>query len=174
MTAGLGAMALLALAFAVVLLRARTRTDRELRAARAEAASLRAQMDDIERRLAVPTGHRTLPTDETELPDYVITHLGEEVRHPRHSTAAEDGTTVARVEPALFADLVLRETVVKVASLAHGLRTALSPASRNRIRFEMRREVRAARKRRRRETKALAQQARAAERSELADDEDAA
>ncbi len=48
----------------------------------------------------------------------------------------------------VFADIVLRETVVQTASLFHGLRRALA-RDRNRIRFEMRREVRRSRKQRR-------------------------
>ena len=48
-----------------------------------------------------------------------------------------------------FADVLLREGVVQSASLLHGLRRALSPEVRNRIRFEMRREVKRARKARR-------------------------
>ena len=61
---------------------------------------------------------------------------------------------VERVDSALFADLVLRETVVKAASLTHGLRRALAPEVRNRIRFEMGREVKRARKQRRADLKA--------------------
>jgi len=56
--------------------------------------------------------------------------------------------------------------VVKTASLAHGLRRALAAETRNRIRFEMRREVKRARKQRRREMRDLAQQVRATQRAE--------
>ncbi len=48
---------------------------------------------------------------------------------------------------------MLRETVVKAASLAHGVRRALDPETRNRIRFEMKREVKRARKQRRADTR---------------------
>ena len=54
----------------------------------------------------------------------------------------------------LFADIVAREGLVRAAGVAHGLRRALAPASRNRIRFEMRRELRRARKQRKREMRA--------------------
>lgn len=54
-----------------------------------------------------------------------------------------------RVEGRLFADLVLRESLVKAAALAHGVRRGLAPESRNRIRFEVRREVRRSRRERR-------------------------
>jgi hypothetical protein len=153
----LGALTLVSLVLAVVLLRSRSTTAGELRSARAEAASLRAQMDDIERRLAA----RQTPTPRPQA-EYVITRLGEDGDGP-----------APHVEPTLFADLVMRETVVRAAALAHGVRRALAPEVRNRIRFEMRREVRASRKRRLRERRDLGRRARAAERAALAD-EDAA
>ena len=72
-------------------------------------------------------------------PEFVITELGaEEMPEP-----------VPTVEARLFGDLVLREAVVQAASWAHGVRRALTPESRNRIRFEMRREVKRSRKQRR-------------------------
>lgn len=77
-------------------------------------------------------------------PEYVITHLGE----PDSEVEAE-AEGVPTVAPTLFADIVLRETVVQTASLFHGLRRALSAETRNRIRFEMRREVKRSRKQRR-------------------------
>lgn len=152
-----GALALLAVVLVVVLVLGRTRTTRELREARAEAASLRAQVEEIERRLAQAASR---PRVE---PGYVITHLGEE--EPGPDDAGASGS-VERIDGALFADLVLRETVVKTASLAHGLRRALAPETLNRIRFEMRREVKRARKQRRRELRDLAQQVRATQRAE--------
>jgi hypothetical protein len=45
------------------------------------------------------------------------------------------------------------ESLVRLVSLAYGVRRALSAENRNRIGFEVRREVRRARKRRRREEK---------------------
>ena len=154
-----GALALLAVVLVALLVLARTRTTRELRETRAEAASLRAQVEEIERRLAQAASR---PRVE---PGYVITHLGEEPVPPGLDDARGSGA-VERIDGALFADLVLRETVVKTASLAHGLRRALAPETLNRIRFEMRREVKRARKQRRRELRDLAQQVRATQRAE--------
>lgn len=132
------ALALLALGLGAALYRSRSRTDRELAAARSETAALRAQLDALERRLDPPARPGAAESE------YVITHLGE----------AEPGSVQPeRIETALFADLVLRESVVKAAALAHGLRRALDPETRNRIRFEMRREVRRARKQRRADTR---------------------
>ena len=74
------------------------------------------------------------------------------------STSSPASATRSRASPRrpappvpgpLFADLVLRESVVQAASLASGLRRALAPETRNRIRFEMKREVKRARKQRR-------------------------
>lgn len=131
-------LALVALALGAALLRARSRTDRELVAARAETAALRAQLDELERRVAPPAPR---PGPATE---YVITNLGVAEPEPRETP---------QLGGALFADLVLRETAVKAASLAHGVRRALDAETRNRIRFEMRREVRRSRKQRKVDTR---------------------
>jgi hypothetical protein len=151
--AALGALTLASLVIAVVLARSRATTARELRSVHAEVASLRAQVDDFERRPTPPAR----PRAEAD-PDFVITRLVEgdalTPTEPVTATATEPGGAVERVDSALFADLVLRETVVKAASLTHGLRRALAPESRNRIRFEMGREVKRARKQRRAEVKA--------------------
>ena len=70
--------------------------------------------------------HPATPAAE---PEYVITHLGEPEPEPE---------PVPTVAAPVFADIVLRETVVQAASLVHGVRRALAPETRNRIRFEMR------------------------------------
>jgi hypothetical protein len=136
-----GLLALAALALGVALLRARSRTDRELAASRAETAVLRTQVEELERRVGRSEPRRAPSTE------YVITNLGDtEPDGPEPEASPE-------VSPALFADLVLRETVVKAVSLAHGVRRAIDPETRNRIRFEMRREVKRARKQRKADTK---------------------
>jgi hypothetical protein len=124
----------------IALVRARSRTERALRDARADAAQLRIQVDALEHRLDRPTAPHT-PVEA----EFVITDFGDHDPGPAHA-APELGT-------ALFADLVLRETVVKAASLAHGVRRALDAETRNRIRFEMKREVKRARKQRRADTR---------------------
>jgi hypothetical protein len=99
---------------------------------------------------------------------YVITHLGE----PREEHELEpevDG--VPTVAPGLFADIVLRETVVQTASLFHGVRRALSPENRNRIRFEMRREVKRSRKQRRADLRAARREWEARQRAAMLDDQ---
>ena len=78
------------------------------------------------------------------------------------------------MDRALFADLVLRETVVKAAGLAHGVRRAWAPETRNRIRFEMKREVKRARKQRRADIKEARREWAARQRADMSDGEDAA
>lgn len=102
------------------------------------------------------------PEPGPEQPDYVITHLGEP-----EEEAVEPVPTVA---PGLFADVVLRETVVQTASLFHGVRRALSPETRNRIRFEMRREVKRSRKQRRADLREARREWEARQRAALVDE----
>jgi hypothetical protein len=151
-----GVLALVALILGVVLLRARSRTERALSDARAETADLRAQLDALEQRLSRPA-----PRSPVEA-EFVITHLGSDDRDE-----ADEPASRPEVSSALFADLVLRETVVKAASLAHGVRRALDPETRNRIRFEMKREVKRARKQRRAETRQARREWEARQRSSL-------
>ena len=131
--------------------RSRSQTEELLATAAGDAEALRAELAGIQETLLHTAGDSTAPgrvpvatVDERE---YVITEL-----------AQRSGPRVpARVVPApLFADILLRESVIKTASLAAGLRRALSPEVRNRIRFEMRREV----KRSRKERKLMLRQAR--------------
>jgi hypothetical protein len=91
----------------------------------------------------------------------VITDLGE----PPPSAIGR-----AHLGGATFVDVLLRETVVNAASLAHGVRRGLAPATRNRIRFEMKQELRRSRKQRRSELKAAQHQRRARQRATLAVD----
>lgn len=152
-----GVLALVALGLGLALLRSRSRTDRELAESRAETAALRTQLDELERRMARPEPRVAAPTE------FVITNLGDPDAEPEPAP---------HVDSALFADLVLRETVVKAASLAHGVRRALDPETRNRIRFEMRREVRRARKQRKTDTREARRAWEARQRAAL--DEDSA
>jgi hypothetical protein len=120
----------------VVLLRLRAGSRRTT----ADLASLRQRLDELERQRV-----QTSPAVSVTAPaEFVITDLGHE------RTSVEP----VRLDGPAFADVVLKETVVKAASLAHGVRRGLAPASRNRIRFEMRQEVRRARKQRRADLKA--------------------
>jgi hypothetical protein len=95
--------------------------------------------------------------------EYVITKVGE----------PEEPEPVPTVPAPVFADLVLKETVVQTASLFHGLRRALAPETRNRIRFHMRQEVKRSRKQRRADLKVARREWAARQRAAMAADEPA-
>jgi hypothetical protein len=141
-----GAAAMLLVVTVVLLATRRRRPDLEaqLAAARQETDELRHRLEELTRP-AVP---------EPDHADFVITHVG------------ETGLSPAGEEPVPVPDrLVLSATVgvplVKAAAFSHGVRRALSAESRNRIWFEMRREVRASRRRRRQLRKHLEREYRA-------------
>lgn len=141
---GVGLVALVCVAAGLLwsVRRARRRTEELLVGAAADAELLREQLAGIEAQLqaqADAVAHRERhPVATVDDREYLITDLGEE------------GPKVpARIVPApMFADILLRESVIKTAALAAGLRRALSPEVRHRIRFEMRSEVKRARKER--------------------------
>lgn len=138
----LAATALLLLVALGALLATLRSAQRALVVAGQDAADVAARLDELERRLAPPAA----APDRAAEQEFVITHLGQDVADP---------TDPAPVVPApVFADLVLRESVVQAATLAAGLRRALSPEVRHRIRFEVRREVKRARKQRRADLRA--------------------
>jgi hypothetical protein len=131
--------------------RNRTRADLEsmLVAAQHEADDLRARLEELTARLGSSAGAETA---------YVITDVG-----GSRPMVPEDQQI--QVPDRLVLSATMGEPLVKVAAFGHGLRRALSPESRNRIWFEVRREVRAARKRRRQQLKQYQRDVRAAERA---------
>lgn len=156
----LGATALSVIGLVLVLAGLKRRTATELAAARAEAEELRARLERLEQEPPVQAPGITL----REQQEYRITRVGE----PEPDA---DASGPAHVDRAVFADLLLKETVIRVGSLAHGFRRALSPEARNRIRFEMGREVKRARKQRRVEQREAYRQWRARQRELLRDDD---
>jgi hypothetical protein len=73
--------------------------------------------------------------------EYVITTAGDPVADARGLQAVPERAVLS---------VTLGEPLVKLAAFGYGVRRALSAESRNRIAFEMRREVKRARKERRR------------------------
>jgi hypothetical protein len=132
--------------------RERERTEAELARTRAEAAELRAKVEALARAAHAPR----------EPEEFVITSLGEEPGDAASPTGTD--APPQRVDGRLFADIVLRESVVKAAALGHGVRRALAPEVRNRIRFEMKREVKRSRKARKDEYRRVRDEIRARER----------
>lgn len=124
-----------------------------LRSARRDRAVVTARLDALAAAGAVPSPVPT-PTEPVARPpapasDFVITHLGELESEPEREAAPRSGPVDAR----LFTDTLLRESVVRSAALVHGVRRALAPEVRHRIRFEVRQGTKQARRRRRSEMK---------------------
>lgn len=140
LVAGLGALLLAA--------RTRAAARRELESARVEGAELRRRVDELEQSRAAA---RSEPVVTPSVP---VPRAGVE------PVEVEPQTLPAPV----FTDMVVRESVIRLASLTHGVRRALGAETRNRVRFEMRREVRRSRKQRRSDMKAALRRMQAEER----------
>lgn len=122
-----------------------------------ELTALRQRLDDVER---ARSEHPAADGPVAAPVEFLITDLGQK----------QEPLEPIRLDGPTFADIVLKETVVKAAALAHGVRRGLAPATRNRIRFEMRQEVRRARRQRRADLKAAQRDLRARQRAALAAD----
>ena len=146
--------------------RDRSRVQDQLAAAYAMVAVLEERVAALEQvRRAEPT-----PGTANESPTYVISRLAE----PSASDRAGSAPTDHRIDGSLFADLVLRESMVKGISLAYGVGRALSPETRNRIRFLMRQEVKRSRKQRRADVRAAKRHLADQQRARVRPGEDAA
>jgi outer membrane murein-binding lipoprotein Lpp len=126
-------VALLGAGIAMVLAGRRARA-REA-AARADVETLRARVEELSDELAASR----VASVGTAPADYVITTAGDLPR-----------ADLPQVSERAVLSLTVGEPLVKLAAFGYGVRRALSAESRNRIFFEMRREVKRARKARRR------------------------
>ena len=131
--------------------RGRRRTEAALAESRAEIAALQERLDAFAAeaaRATDPPAPQT-PRRRTDEPEFVITTAGS----PR--TDDVDVAAPPPVDARQFASVAVGESLVRLVSLGYGVRRALSAENRNRIAFEMRREVRRSRKDRRRELRDL-------------------
>lgn len=136
--ASAGIAVLLAVVALVLLVRSRAESRRALAAARVEAELLAGQVQRLSESLEeLLAQQRALTVAD---PAFLITDAGR--KDPE-----------LQVSDRLVLSATLGEPLVKAAALTHGVRRALSAESRNRIWFEMRREVRRSRKQRRRDMK---------------------
>jgi hypothetical protein len=165
--AAVAALMLLGLAVAMRVARVGRRELRaELDASRRDVAALQERLDDLTGRLEGPPERLGAgPTGPAA--DYVITTLPHGESRP--SATVED-TAAHGPSAGAFASVALGESLVRVVSFGYGLRRAMSPANRNRIRFEMAREVKRARRQRRRDLKEARRHLRTADRSRLTED----
>lgn len=164
------AVAVVLAALAAVALRASRRERRRLAAqvdaAHADVEALQVRVEELSRRLA---GVQPAASAR-EAHEFVITSLPD--GRLRGTLAADDepepaGTPLSAGQ---FASVALGESLVRVLSLGYGVRRALSAENRNRIRFEMRREVKRSRRQRRRDLKEAKRLLRADQRGDIAED----
>ncbi len=155
-----------ALALAAVLLALRARRG----AARAEARhdALADRVALLESPVTTAPGDRAAGARDAAT--FVITGLSSDDEATRGEQLEQDAVVARAIDGRLFTDIVARETVVRAASLGHGLRRALSAESRNRIRFAVRQETRRAGRERRSEMKQALREFRARERAAVTDD----
>jgi len=155
----LGCVVVLLLVLLVVLLAStlsgRRRMQQALAASRVDVAALRTQLEamsvEIESARIVAASAPAVPQTE-----YLITSAGGSQLFENEAAASNRAVlSVAFGEP-----------LVKVVAFGYGVRRALSPETRNRIAFEMRREVKRARKERKRDTKRAGREASKSERRE--------
>lgn len=130
---------LVVIALAIALVRTRRSTTEQLSRAEEAQRDLQERLEALER--PVPAA-----VTSSDVVEFVVTHLGD----PQQLAAPEQPV---RIEGRLFADVVLRESVVKAASWTHGIATALSAENRHRVRFEVRRETKRSVRQRREDTK---------------------
>jgi hypothetical protein len=159
-TAGL--VLIVAAVVALLVTRAgRRRWQAQLDAARADVEALTARLDAIDSSPThLPSAAADVPAQGfviTSLPgDPAALHLAEPVADRETSAGASAGLPAgagAALTAGQFATVAVGESLVRLVSLGYGRRRAMSAESRNRIRFEMRREVKRARRQRRRDLK---------------------
>lgn len=132
---GAGAVVLVLLGVALAALVQGRRARVSEQAARADLEQLRERLEELAAELAASRGAAGAVLPATE---FVITTAGE----PPPAAAPVPGRAALSV--------TVGEPLVKAAAFGHALRRAMSAETRNRIAFEMRREVKRARKERRR------------------------
>ena len=119
----------------------RSRLRREVRRSEVDLQTLNARMDQLAEE-AETARLAAAAAPIAPQAEYLITSVGEPV------------------PDRVVLSATLGEPLVKAIAFGYGVRRALSPETRNRIAFEMKREVRRARKQRRREEKAAVREAR--------------
>lgn len=150
---------------AVVALLVAVRAQRRAARADAAAAALAARVSLLE---SPATDAPRATADDADVSTYLITSIDRARPEQAPQQAPRQVPVAQPIDGRLFADIVVRETVVKAASWTHGLRRALSPEARNRIRFEVRQGTRRAGRERRAEMKQALREFRAREREDVA------
>jgi len=131
---------------AVLAALAHRRVRAELDAVRLELSALQARVDQL---VSGPGAQASEPLRDED--EFVITTLATPAQGS--GLASPEAGAGYRPSGADVVSVAVGESLVKVVSLAHGIRRALSPQNRNRIAFEVRREVKRSRRQRRRDVR---------------------
>lgn len=131
----------------VVVVGSTRRTQRALDAAHADVAAMRGELDSLAKDVA---SSRTTDGSDAGDAGVVITEVGSAHRDDFDSTGVSRG---AEPVDRVVLPATLGEPLVKVVAFGYGVRRALAPASRNRIAFEIKREIKRVRKQRRRDAR---------------------
>jgi hypothetical protein len=138
-TLAAAAAGLLALVCALLVqLVGRRRLQRDLAESRERLETLARRVEELQAPPPRPAASET---------EYLITTVGRQEPEPPEAKQVEPLTAQQ------FASVALGESLVRILAFGYGVRRALSAENRNRIRFEVRREIRRSRKQRRRDLK---------------------
>jgi len=144
-----------------LLVRERRTTRELLEAAQARVTGLESRIAELEASPGSGSDSTARTPGAAGAPmEYVITTAGTAGPPAVRADSADAGA--APVADRLVLSATVGEPLVKAAAFGYAVRRALSPESRNRIRFAMGREVRRVRKQRRRDDRRAAREARAA------------
>ncbi len=135
----------------LVTLSGRRRLTRELADARTRLDQLAAQVESLQGTPPAPSRAPRSSPAVTADREYLITSVGREQEPETPPVSAQR-----------FVSVAAGESLVRLLSLGYGVRRALSAESRNRIGFQMRQQVKATRKRRRRDLRQARRTMRAA------------
>jgi hypothetical protein len=142
-----------AIASTVVVMSGRRRLEHELDASRAQLDRLGDQVEELSRQVA-ESATDTQSAASRESREFVITSLpGRALSTALAPPDPADQPDAEHLSAGQFASVAVGESLVRLISIGYGVRRALTPENRNRIRFAMRQEVRRARRQRRHDLK---------------------
>jgi outer membrane murein-binding lipoprotein Lpp len=143
-----------------VVVRSGRRSQQQLIASRADLETLDAEVRALSDEVAASRIAAAAARQQAQAPppppptaEHLITTAGVSTLRPRLRTPQARGTARSSLPASdrVVVPAAIGRPLVKLAALGYGVRRALAPQTRNRIAFEMRREVKRARKQRKRE-----------------------
>lgn len=150
----------LAVGLCIVVLALVVRGRRQQRRLEESLADSRRELEAMQHRLDALAAVRPEPRVTSAPEEFVITTAGAGLSLERPASDVPE-PAYQPVSARQFASAAVGESLVRLLALGHGVRRAMSAENRNRIGFEMRREVRRSRKQRKQDLKAARRHLRA-------------